>query len=226
MNFYVIKPEGGLRFGTKWAYGEKAGKRHYGPAPRCPVCGRPVGMKEWLPPHYIKLSSAKPEKWGDFLWGTFSPFMVSRRFMSIYEREGLRGIAKFYPAAQVVRVGRRKRGELPPEVPEYHLVKVPWGKGLVDDAASGMVRKGDGCSYCLGTPIRYERIVLKEWSGEDVFTPRGVYGVIMVSERFKEVVERYGVTNVWLIPAECYGYDEKRQGLWYVREDCGDNREA
>jgi len=38
----------------------------------------------------------------------------------------------------------------------------------------------------------------------------------MVSERFKEVVERYGLKNAWFIPAEKFAWDEDRPGLWYV----------
>ena len=77
-NFYVLKPEGG-RFGTKWAYGEAANPEKIGStaSQRCPVCGAGMGMLQWLPPHYLQLSSAKPEKWGDFLWGTVFPMMKS-----------------------------------------------------------------------------------------------------------------------------------------------------
>jgi hypothetical protein len=30
----------------------------------------------------------------------------------------------------------------------------------------------------------------------------------MVSERFKEVVERYGLKNAWFIPAEKFAWDK------------------
>ncbi len=221
MNFYVLEPEDML-FGTKWAYGEDVDPVVLGPAPRCPKCGRAVGMKAWLPPHRVKISSAKPEKWGDFLWGTFSPFMVSARFKAIYEEEGLSGIETFYPPAEVIRVGRRKTGDIPAGLPTYHLVKVPWDGANMDDEASEVVRKPWECDYCRGSPKRFERIVIERgsWNGADLFIARGLPGLVLASERFKEVLERHRLTNIWLIPSACYGYDEKRPGLWYVREPC------
>jgi len=220
MKFYVLEPDDML-FGTKWAYGEKAGKASFDNGDNCPVCGRPVGGKEWLPPHRIKVSSAKAEKWGNFLWGTFFPFMVSERFKAIYEQEGLTGIEHFYPPAEVVRVGRRRTGDIPAGMPIYRLVKIPWGRANMDDAASEVERKPWTCDYCRGSVIRYERVVIEpdSWEGGDLFIARGLSGVVLASERFKEVVERYGLTNVWCIPSERYAYDEKRPGLWYVKED-------
>ncbi len=219
MRFYVLEPDGML-FGTKWAYGEDMDPVILGEAPKCPKCGRAVGLLEWLPPHRVKVSSAKPEKWGDFLWGTFFPFMVSERFKTIYEREGLTGIEVFYPPAEVVRVGRRRTGDIPAGMPAYHLVKIPWGRANMDDAASEVERKPWSCAYCRGSVIRYERIVIEpgSWQGDDLFIARGLSGVVLASERFKEVVESYGLTNVWLIPSERYAYDEKRPGLWYVKD--------
>lgn len=221
MKFYVLEPDGML-FGTKWSYGEKVGKAKYGDGPDCPICGRPVGGREWLPPHRIKVSSAKAEKWGDFLWGTFFPFMASERFKTMYEREGLRGIEKFYPAAEVVRVGRRKGGDIPAGLPTYYLVKVPWGRANMDDAASKVVRKPWECDYCRGSPKRFERVVIEpdSWQGDDLFIARGLSGLVLASQRFKELAEKCQLTNLWMIPSECYGYDEKRPGLWYVREPC------
>lgn len=220
MRFYVLKPREGIRFGTKWAYGEDVDPVILGESPKCPKCGRAVGLIEWLPPHHIKVSSAKPEKWGDFLWGTFFPFMVSERFKRIYEREGLQGIEQFYPAAEVVRVGRRRTGDIPAGMPAYHLVKIPWGGANMDDTASEVARKPWSCEYCRGSVIRYERVVIEpgSWQGDDLFIARGLSGVILASERFKEVVESYELTNVWVIPSERYAYDEKRPGLWYVKD--------
>jgi len=219
MKFYVLEPDGML-FGTKWAYGEDVDPLILGPAPKCPKCGVAVGMMEWLPPQRVKVSSAKPEKWGDFLWGTFTPFMVSDRFKEIYEKEGLTGIETFYPHAEIVRVGRRKSGDIPPDMPAYHLVKIPWGRANMDDEASEIERKPRDCDYCRGSPKRFERVIIQpgSWLGDDLFIPRGLFGIVLASQRFKEIVEAYGLKNIWLIPSERYAYDEKRPGLWYVKE--------
>lgn len=223
MDFYVLKPEGGIRFGTKWAYADQIDPVYRGEAHRCPVCGGPVTGLSWLPPHRIKLSSAKPEKWGDFLWGAGFLLMVSDRFKRIYEAEALTGITIFHPPAEIVRVGKRKTGDLPSSRPQYHLIEIMWNGANQDDIASALVRERPvKCSYCRvgGFPRRQEGVVIDEesWTGVDIFTPRGAPARVMVSERFKQIAEVHELTNMWLILSEKYAYDDHRPGLWYVRE--------
>ncbi len=185
MKFYVLKPERGELFGTKWAYGEIAQPDYTGLGDRCPVCSSPIGMLRWLPPHRFNLSSAKSEKWGDFLWGAGFELMVSARFKAIYEAEGLIGIKQFYPPAEIVRVGRRKTGDLPPTLPTYHLVEIERLGPELDEEASGVVRRRLECAYChRGYIERWERIIIKSssWRGEDIFFPRGLPGDCIVSE--------------------------------------------
>jgi hypothetical protein len=50
------------------------------------------------------------------------------------------------------------------------------------------------------------------WQGEDVFRARGLPGIIIVSERFAEFVQRHGFTNMKLIPTEEYVWDPLRKG--------------
>ena len=222
MKFYVLKPEGGMRFGTKWAYADKVDPVVISEKAEdyCPVCGSPVGMLKWLPPHRVKLSSADPRKWGDFVWGAGFDLLVSERFKVIYEQEGLKGV-KYFSLVEIVRVGKRKIGDLPPELPRYYLIKVIWDGANQDDQASKVVyERAPACPYCRAGSrrLRQEGIILEvgSWKGVDLFQARGAPAPILVSERFKEVVEKYGLKNVWLIPAEKYGWEEGRPGLWYV----------
>ena len=166
-NFFVLKPDGG-RFGTKWAYADQLDPVIRGSYEHCPVCDGPVSMLKWLPPHRIKLSSAKPEKWGDFLWGTFSPLIVSASFKEIYENENLSGIAFFHPPAEIVRIGTRKPGDFPANLPEYYLIEIPWGGANQDDEKSGVVYEYPEkveCPFCrvgCGAKRRQDRIVLAD----------------------------------------------------------------
>ncbi|MGB9873291.1 MAG: imm11 family protein [Anaerolineae bacterium] len=222
MKFYVLEPEGDL-FGTKWAYADQVGQvLRSKEGEQCPVCGRFVTPLKWLPPHRVKLSTAKPEKWGDFVWGAGFLLIVSERFKEIYEREGLTGIEAFSPV-EIVRIGRRKTGDLPLELPAYYLIEIMWGGADQDDIASKVVwEKAPTCSYCRidGHLLKSEGIILKEnsWTGVDIFIARGVPGTILVTERFKEVVERHNLRNAWFIPAEKYGWYESQPGLWYILE--------
>jgi hypothetical protein len=221
-NFYVLKPDGGIRFGTKWAYADQVDPVLRAEGNKCPVCGGPVGGRRWLPPHRVKLSSAKPEKWGDFVWGAGFELMVSARFKKAYDTEGLTGVF-FHVPAEIVRVGRRKTGDIPPSLPTYHLVEVMWNGANLDDMASAIIRKSQGteCKFCRSAPISFERVVLDptSWTGADIFQARGLYGDIVVTQRFKRTVENHEMRNVWLIPVQKYAYDEHRPGLWYVREE-------
>jgi hypothetical protein len=220
----VFEPEKGKMFGTQWAYADEVDPVNIGQVDHCPVCGGAVSLRRWLEPHRVKLSSARPEKWGDFLWGSGFPLIVSGRFKSIYEAEGLTGIAEFSPPVEVVRIGARKTGDFPASLPDYHLICVPWGGANQDDVASEVVHEQPeniACTYCrIGASWRKQpRIILEEgsWGGSDIFRPRAAPIIFMVSERFKQVSETHGLRNIWLIPSEKYGYDVRRPGLWYVR---------
>lgn len=221
MKFYVLKPEEGIRFGTKWAYADQVDPVVRDPegGEKCPVCGRFMSGLPWLPPRRVKLSSAKPEKWRDFVWGAGFLLLVSDRFKAVYEREGLSGITVFHPV-EVVRVGTRKTGDLPPGLPSYYLIAIVWGAAQDDRASKVVCEREPQCAYCRlgGKRPKQEGIILEEgsWTGADIFKARGGPGQILVSERFKEVVERYKLKNTWFIPAEKFAWDDHRPGLWYI----------
>lgn len=217
--------EEGYYFGRKWAYADQLDPVIFSGGEYCPECKAAVGGRIWIPPHRIKLSSAKPEKWGDFVWGAGFPLLVSSKFKEIYEREGLSGIGEFSPPVEVVRMGTLKSGQFPIPPPIYHLIHVPWGGANQDDTASGLkheLPEKITCAFCRSgvTWRKQERVVVEEgsWDGSDVFRPRKAPVDFMVSERFKDIADSYEFQNIWLIPAEKYGYDERRPGLWYVNE--------
>ncbi|MRS05235.1 hypothetical protein EG832_18775, partial [bacterium] len=148
--FYVIEPEKGMRFGTKWTYGEVMDPVNYGSSQKCPICGGPVSGLNWLPPHYVKISSAKPQKWSDFVWGAGFPLLISERFKEIYHIEGMKGIVSFSPV-EVVRMGTKKKGEFPFPPPTYYLASIPWGGADQDDVASEIRYEHPEeikCNYC------------------------------------------------------------------------------
>jgi len=223
--FFVIEPADGKMFGTKWAYAESLEPSNIGDSQKCPVCGGAVSLRRWLPPHRIKLSSGKPSKWGDFVWGAGFPLLVSSKFKEIYEREGLTGIEEFSSPVEIVRMGTLKSGQFPVPPPTYHLIHVPWGGANQDDVASGLTHVRPEvitCAFCrVGvTGRKLERVVIEEgsWNGSDIFKPRNAPVPFMVSECFKQVVENHKLTNILIIPADKYAYDERRPGLWYVKD--------
>ena len=221
MRFYVLKPDGGIRFGTKWAYADQVDPVLRGEAPKCPVWGGFVGGLSWLPPHRARLSTANHDKWGDFVWGAGFALLVSARFKVAYEAESLKGITRFHPPVEIVRVGRKKAEDAPSSLPTYHLIDVVWKGANQDDLASGVMHERPvPCSYCRvgGFPRRQSSIAIENgsWTGADVFTPKGAPVEVMVSERFKKVLAAYELKNAWLVPAERYAYDDHHRGLWYL----------
>lgn len=223
IKFYVVEPADGKMFGTKWAYGEPIEPIIRGESQKCPVCGGPVSMRNWLPPYRIRLSSSKPAKWGDLLWGAGFQLLVSRKFKELYTQEKLSGIKSFSEPVEVVHMGLLKSGQFPITPPEYYLVNIPWGGANQDDSASGLTHEHPeviNCSYCrVGVTWRkQDRLVIEEgsWNGHDFFKPRNAPVPFMVSERFKVIAEKYKLNNVWFISGEKFSYDENRPGLWFI----------
>ncbi len=220
MKFYVPMPWKDELFGRRWAYGLPVEPTFHGPAETCPICGGYISSLEWLPPRRLHLSSADPAKWGDFVWGAGIGLVVSERFVKAYQQAGLVGIHEFGPV-EVARVGKKRMGEVPDGVPNYYAVFKIERLGPAIDVKASNVRYKNGqpeCSFCLfGGRQSIERLIidLSTWQGEDVFVPRGGTGMV-VSERVHEIVEALRLTNVWLIPAENYGWDEERPKFWYV----------
>jgi hypothetical protein len=178
-----------------------------GDAPRCPACGRFVGMLTWLPPYRVVLE-LYGKQFGDFAFLVVgSDFLVSQRFRDLYAQLGLTGLSGFEPV-EVVKVKSRKRKRSP--APPYYRVVVGYGGPAIDQAASGFEWiDPPTCPVCRsGNIMRWKRLLLEEgtWHGEDAFCPRGL-SAFMVSERFKDACQQHGITNAFFTPAESAGGD-------------------
>lgn len=208
--FYQLLPyNNGLFVDRKYAYELSADPVKLGDCDYCPICKGSVSSIKWLPPQRITLSSSNPKTWGDFVFGpTYHPF-VSAKFKRIYEHERLKGITKFYPPAEIVKFGKKKAKDFSEDLPVYHLIEVVLGNGRIDYKASGIVPQNPlKCDYCqVGVVKKWDREILEKdsWKGDDIFTPWGGSG-ILVSERFKNALIKYGIKNYLLYPAEEWWY--------------------
>jgi hypothetical protein len=190
----------------------------------CPRCGGPIGMMPRLPPHHVQLV-LHGEELGDFIESTGDDLLVSERFARAFREEGLTGLEGFHPV-EVVRVRRKRRGPKPSHVPQYLAVTACFSRAAVDLAHS-RIRYADEpptCEECRNaTKNAIHGFTLEPgtWPGEDIFRPRGLYGRLVVSERFARFVERHGFTNMTLTPTEELVWDPlelgpaplKQQGL-------------
>ncbi|WP_395837569.1 imm11 family protein [Cystobacter fuscus] len=184
-------------------------------APRCPVCGGFIGLLKWLPPYRVNLE-LHGEELGDFIETSAYDLLISERFAEAFRTEGLTGLEGFHPV-EVLRVRyMRKRPRKPVTVPRYFVVSTCFGPAAVDLVFSRMrISEPPSCPECRMSGIDTIHGFTLEpgtWRGEDIFRPRGLVGHLVVSERFKDFVERHGLTNVRLTPTEQFVQDPSNLG--------------
>jgi hypothetical protein len=167
-------------------------------------------MKLWLPPYRVELV-LHGEEFGDFIKVSGYDLLLSERLATSIRKEGLTGLEGFHPV-EVVRVRRKGRGPKPSHVPPYLAVTACFSRAAVDLAHS-RIRYTDSpptCDECrYGTKDAIHGFTLEPgtWQGEDIFRPRGLSGVLVVSERFERFVARHGFINLRLTPTEEYVWD-------------------
>ena len=210
--FVLTKGEIGSRYDAEV---DTVEPENLGEAPRCPRCGDIIGLLPWLPPYRVELE-LHGQEFGDFIDDAGYEFLISERFAEAFRAEGLTGLEGFHPV-EVLRVRRRGKKALKPiTVPRYQVVWPCYGRGAVDKVLN-RVRTSEPptCPECRSSGIdAIHGFVLEPgtWGGEDIFRPRGMQGDIVVSERFKEFVERHGLTNMVLTPTEQYVWDPGNLG--------------
>lgn len=177
-----------------------------GEAPRCEICGLYTGGRPWLAPHRAELT-LHGEEWGDFAFrgDGDGEFLISERAGHLYRQEGLRGLSGFEP----VEITRANGTDSPP--PSYLHAAVGRSHAAVDERKSSLIRgEAPTCDRCRSAGLEgIQGFVLDpgSWSGEDVFFARGLTGVLVVSNRFREFVRQHGLTNVRFTPTESYEWD-------------------
>jgi len=183
-----------------------------GDAPRCKVCGEPIGMLPLLPPVGVEIE-AWGQRWGDVAFGPGDQILVSDKLKRLFNEAGLHGFERL-DSVEVVRVKRRTRGVGDP--PRYWIASIQRSRAVLDESASGLVRdEAPICEECRtgGVIKRVDRIVLKEttWSGEDLFFARGLPGTILASERFKSLCDANDLVSCCLVAAEDFSFNHYPQ---------------
>lgn len=211
--FFVLKSQRDTRYDTEFFIVKEPERTD---APRCPRCGGVVGMLTWRPPFRVKLVLHGEEP-GDFIQflGAGSDIIISERFADAFRAAGLTGLHGFGPV-EVVKVQRQRRGTRTGfTLPQYRAVTVTFGSALVDEPRSQILRPGPfTCDYCraVGTDgMNGFTLEPGSWNGDDIFYPRGLPGIFVVSERFARLVTEHNLTNIVLTPTEQYVWDPLRR---------------
>lgn len=179
---------------------------HFGDAPTCELCGRFIGARPWLPPYRVELTLHGSE-WGDFAFrvGDETEFLVSERAAGVIRAEGVQGLSE--PA--VVEVAHTAGSPVAP--PAYFQVAVARIGVAIDEKSSKVIRfRPPSCDRCRSddiAAIHGFRLDANTWTGEDVFMARSLPGVVVASERFRQIIERRGLTNVRFTRTEAYEWD-------------------
>lgn len=183
---------------------------HQGIAPACPLCGSYVGMLPWLLPYHAEIT-VYGSKLGDMAESVGDSWLVSGRFRYAWEMEGLRGINEFSPLTRL-RVRPTRLGRPPPTyfhiAPHYFGTKIDFERSLIDYS------RGGDCSHChAGIIDCIRRIIINEssWTGEDIFVAWGVPGSLIVTDRVREMRDKYELTNMNMTPVEEYLWDPLHQ---------------
>jgi len=180
-----------------------------GPGLHCPQCAGPIGSLNWEPPYQGELE-LYGQDFGDIVKGSGGDLLVTERFAEAFKAEGLTGLSGFHPV-EVLRVIRKRRGPKPGTPPRYLLVTPIYGSPALDLERSRILsKKPMRCSWCRKRPpdaidgLALER---ETWTGEDVFRPRGLWGTILVSERFMRFAQHHALSHFTFIPIEKYVWD-------------------
>lgn len=181
MRFFVIDPV--IASSVASMEFDKAEPAKLGPVPRCEKCGQPTGPLTWEPPYFASIR-CKGAKTSHFLTGAGRNILVSRDFANRFTASGLSGLTPFEEVAIA-----ESRGCAKTDVPEYLHAEVLAG-GMIDPQASGLeyVEPGTACDLCglNGILARVRKIAVDEasWDGKDLFVPRNLPGIYLVTERF------------------------------------------
>jgi len=183
-----------------------------GPALRCPQCGETIGMLTWQPPYQGEMGLYGKE-FGDLMEESSGGLLITERFAEAFKAEGLTGLSGFQPV-EILRVRRKRRGPKPGPPPRYFYVTPAYGQTALDMERSRLrLSKPFECSWCRDTGVdAIDGLALEEgsWSGEDVFRPRGLWGIILVSERFVRFAGKHALSHIAWVPIDKYVWDPLR----------------
>jgi hypothetical protein len=165
-------------------------------------------MKPWLSPYVVKLRGYG-KVLGDVAFDVTSGDMLfSKRLLDPWRSAGLHGLDDVEEVDVISTKPTRMAGIGSP----FFHIRAPRTGARIDDAKSHIVRQTPPtCDLCGGAAIVDAILNLHideaSWSGEDIFAPWGVYGVVIVTERVVSLASGHELRNVTTTPCESFRWD-------------------
>lgn len=161
-------------------------------------------MREWLPPFSVEIKRYGTD-YGDFAFFHEADFIVSERFARLARGSGLAGLCAFDQVAVTREIGRRDRRKPPPR---YFRVTTPRSNAAVDEKLSSILRSEPvTCLVCREAGVEAVSgfaIEAGTWSGEDVFSVRGMPGIVVATHRFYRFVQQHEISNITFVSTAEY----------------------
>lgn len=200
MQYYIIKNS--LFDDSQFAYGEhKEINYKTGKAKKCSGCGTFISMLEWLPPFEINVSR---KELGDFIYGSYVGFVVSKNFKNKFERTDLKGLINF---REVDLYYKRKLLSEKYYYPEISLINA------FIDLKHIKFDKRDLCNVCQkgrSIIIKIDSVIFEtpDQIKEDIFFTTSIgQSTIILSSSFRDFLEKEQFTNLEFLNANKFRWD-------------------
>ncbi len=208
MKFFVLK-NAPIRNGTTSIRFSALETSDVGSAQCCPTCGRFLELLPLLPRVHLEIEAFGP-RWADLALGIGNNLLVSSQFKTAFGQSKLKGLSAFsmVGAESIITPGR----QLVDPRPDYFLSRISRSEAALDEVPSGVVRdSADVCPDCRqgGGLRRLSRIVFEPgtWSGEDVFSARGLPGTYLATGQFRNLCATSGFEGCEFIDTSVYSMD-------------------
>lgn len=167
----------------------------------CPKCGSVLSLLPWMPPHEVTVSK---KEIGDFLFGTYPGFIVSKNIKDKYLRSSLTGLNDF---RKVEIFYKNQKIDI-----EYYYPNIPIITAFVDEKYIDYTGE-ISCNTCqkngrIINAIDGIDFLKPESISVDVFFTTAIgQGVILFSEKFNKFIINHQFTNIDLINVLNYKWD-------------------
>ena len=182
----------------------------------CPECGNRVSGGYWKQPREVVLNRHKAP---DFLYAYCdnAPFVVTERVLEAIRSAGLSGLCK---AEEIETVHFQRKPKQEKYLPKYYHIEVARSRITIDHEHSvikyGNRKDGPGCPLCRQVPATYDffrnlSLKMEAYEGYDIFQTYELCNQLFVSQRFVDMAEACGLTNlrckkVQQYKSECWDY--------------------